>query len=158
MVEKWVEKCVENGRGPVGMSRGPTSEVEKTIIRCFQKLIKLHEMTGNDQKSAWEHHLGVVTVIFIDLGRPGRSSGIIERDFDVGSQNAKVMRDAKTFCFSKFSKSHEISRNYWKWSETCLGASCGCWNGHFRSGSCMTFMRIPFGARSAAPRALRRRC
>ena len=29
---------------------------------------------------------------FIHLGRPGRSSGIIKRDFDVDSQNSKVMR------------------------------------------------------------------
>ena len=51
----------------------------------FPKVTKLHEMTGNVQKSVWEHHLGVGTAIFIDLGRPGRSSGIIERDFDVDS-------------------------------------------------------------------------
>ena len=47
-VEKWIEKLVENGRRPVGMSRGPTSEVEKIKnIWFIQKLIKLHEMTGN---------------------------------------------------------------------------------------------------------------
>ena len=42
-------------------------------------------MTGNDKQSVWEHHLGVGPAIFIDLGRPGRSSGIIERDFYVDS-------------------------------------------------------------------------
>ena len=56
-----------------------------THFRKFPNVTKLHEMTGNDQKSVWEHHLGVGTAIFIDLGRPGRSSGIIERDFDVDS-------------------------------------------------------------------------
>ena len=81
-------------------------------FRKFPKVTKLHEMTGNDQKIVWEHHLGVGKVIFIDLGRPGRSSGIIERDFDVDSQNSKVMR--KSYFFSKFSKTHEISRNDWK--------------------------------------------
>ena len=49
-------------------------------------------MTGNDQKIVWEHHLGVGTAIFIDLGRSGRSSGIIDGDFGVDSQNSKVMR------------------------------------------------------------------
>ena len=72
-------------------------------------------MTGNDQQSVWEHHLGVGTVIFIDLGRPGRSSGIIERDFDVDSQNSKVMRN---FCFfrifRKVTKYHEMIGNYQK--------------------------------------------
>ena len=60
-------------------------------FRNFPKVTKLHEMTGNDQKMLWEHHLGVGTAIFIDLGCPGRSSGIIERDVDVDYQNSKVM-------------------------------------------------------------------
>ena len=47
-------------------------------------------MTGNDQKSAWEHHLGVGTINFGDLGCPGRYSGVLERDFDVDSQDPKV--------------------------------------------------------------------
>ena len=55
------------------------------IFENSQKSQKVHEMTGNDQKSVWEHHLGVGKVGFNDLGRPGRSSGIIERDFDVDS-------------------------------------------------------------------------
>ena len=93
----------------VGMSRGPTSEVEKIEnVRIFQKLIKLHEMTGNDQKSVWEHRLCVGKLMFNDLGRPGRSSGIIERDFDVDSYNSKVT------CFLKVSKSHEMIGHYQK--------------------------------------------
>ena len=32
-------------------------------------------MMGNDQKSAWDHHLGVRTINFGDLGCPGRYSG-----------------------------------------------------------------------------------
>ena len=52
-------------------------------------------MTGNDQKSVWEHHLGVGTAVFVDLGRPGRSSGVIEGYFEVDSQNSKVSQ--KTF-------------------------------------------------------------
>ena len=58
-------------------------------FRKFPKVTKLHEMTGNDQKSVWEHHLGVGKNIFIDLWRTGRSSGIIERDFDVDYQISK---------------------------------------------------------------------
>ena len=55
------------------MSRGPTSEVEKIEkFRFLQKFIKLHEMTGNDQKSVWECHLGAETIHFGDLGCPGR--------------------------------------------------------------------------------------
>ena len=72
------------------MSRGPTSEVEKIKqIRFFQKVIKLHEMTGNDQKSVWEYHLGVKSVYICDLGCPGRYSGVLETDFHVHSQISK---------------------------------------------------------------------
>ena len=75
----------------VGMSRGPTSEVEKNnIFQIFQKLIKLHEMTGNDQKSVWKCQLGDETIHFGDLGWPGRYSGVLESDFHVDSQNPKV--------------------------------------------------------------------
>ena len=49
-------------------------------------------MAGNDKKRLWEHHLGVGRALFNHLGRHGRSSGIIKRDFDVDSQNSKVMR------------------------------------------------------------------
>ena len=60
MSRKWSEN-VENH---IFSRRGPTSEVEKIEnFRFLQKLIKLHEMTGNDQQSVWEHHLGVGTVI-----------------------------------------------------------------------------------------------
>ena len=60
MSRKWSEN-VENH---IFSRRGPTSEVEKIEnFRFLQKLIKLHEMTGNDQKSVWEHHLVVGTVI-----------------------------------------------------------------------------------------------
>ena len=78
--------------------RGPTSEVEKVEnFRFLQKLIKLHEMTGNDQKSVWEYHLGVRTVIFCDLGCPGRYSGVLEGDFHVDSQNPKVGYGGENF-------------------------------------------------------------
>ena len=87
----------------VGMSRGPTSEVEKTKkFRIFQKLIKLHEMIGNDQKSVWEYHLGAETIHFGDLGCAGRYSGVLEGDFHVDSQNPKVGMEAiflKIFTF-----------------------------------------------------------
>ena len=85
--------------------------MEAKVLKLFRKnpqVTKLYAMTGNDQKSVWEHHLGVGTAIFIDLGRPGRSSAIIERDFDVDSQNSKVMR--KRFFFRNVTKSLEIIR------------------------------------------------
>ena len=47
-------------------------------------------MTGNDQKIVWEHHLGIGTIIFCDLGCPGRYSRVLERYFDVHSQDSKV--------------------------------------------------------------------
>ena len=47
-------------------------------------------MTGNDQKSDWEHHLGVGTINFGDLGCLVRYSGVLEGDFHVDSQNPKV--------------------------------------------------------------------
>ena len=63
--------------------------------------------------------------------------------------------DAKLLIiFEKFQK----SRNDWKWPAKCLGTSFGCWNGDCRSASRLTFVRFPFGARSAAPRAFRRSC
>ena len=53
-------------------------------------------MTGNDQKSVWEYHLGAETIHFGDLGCPGRYSGVLEGDFHVDSQNPKVPeREAK---------------------------------------------------------------
>ena len=61
-----------------------------TFFQMFQKLIKLHEMTGNGQKSVWEYHLGAETIHFGDLGCPGRYSGVLESDFHVDSQNPKV--------------------------------------------------------------------
>ena len=67
-------------------------------------------MMGNDQKSAWYHYLGVRTINFGDLGCPGRYSGVLERDFDVESQDPKVEYGAEfVFCF--FFKSHKTSRN-----------------------------------------------
>ena len=33
------------------------------FFRKLPKVTKLHEMTGNDQKSVWEYHLGVGTMI-----------------------------------------------------------------------------------------------
>ena len=47
-------------------------------------------MTGNGQKSVWEHHLGVETIHFGDIGCPRRYSGVLEGDFNVDSQNPKV--------------------------------------------------------------------
>ena len=75
----------------VGMSRGPTSEVEKIKkFQIFQKLIKLHEMTGNEQKIVGGCHLGAETIHFGDLGCTGRYYGVLESDFHVDSQNPKV--------------------------------------------------------------------
>ena len=69
-------------------------------------------MAGNDKKRLWEHHLGVGRALFNHLGRPGRSSGIIKRDFDVDSQNSKVMRKSYFFIyFRKVTKYHEMIRN-----------------------------------------------
>ena len=53
----------------------------------FQKIIKLHEMTGNDQKSVWEYHLGAKALHFGDFGCPGRYYGVLEGDFHVDSHN-----------------------------------------------------------------------
>ena len=108
MSQKWVE----NGRGPVGMSRGPTSEIEKIENYIFfQKFIKFHEMTGNDQKSVWEYHLGVKMVNFCDLGCPGRYSGVLERDFHVYSQTSKVGSGGEILDFFIF---FEKSQNFMK--------------------------------------------
>ena len=94
MSRKWSEN-VENH---IFSRRGPTSEVEKIEnFRFLQKLIKLHEMTGNDQKSVWEYHLDVRTVIFCDLWCPGRYSGVLEGDFHVDSQNHKVGYGCENF-------------------------------------------------------------
>ena len=82
---------------------GPTSEVEKIEnFRFLQKLIKLHEMTGNDQKSVWEYHLDVRRVILCDLGCPGRYSGVLEGDFHVDSQNPKVGYGGENFKILSF--------------------------------------------------------
>ena len=35
------------------------------VLRKFPKVTNVYEMTGNDQKSVWEHHLGTGAVIFI---------------------------------------------------------------------------------------------
>ena len=59
-------------------------------LQLFQKLIKLHEMTGNDQTNVWECHLGAETIHFGDLGGPGRYSSVLESEFHVDSQNPKV--------------------------------------------------------------------
>ena len=59
-------------------------------FQISQKLIKLHEMSGNEQKSVWEYHLGAETINFGDLGCPGRYSGVLESDFHVDCQNPKV--------------------------------------------------------------------
>mgnify|MGYP001391583380 FL=1 len=88
---KMSRKWSENVENHIFSRRGPTSEVEKIeTFRFLQKLIKLHEMTGNDQKSVWEYHLGAETIHFGDLGCPGRYSGVLESDFHVDSQNPKV--------------------------------------------------------------------
>ena len=63
-------------------------------------------MAGNDQKSVWERHLGVGTINFGDLGCPRRYSAVLERDFDVGSQDPKVGYGAE-----KINKKHKTSRN-----------------------------------------------
>ena len=52
-------------------------------------------MTGNDQKSVWECHLGAETIHFGDLGCPRRYSAVLEMDFDVGSQDPKVWYGAQ---------------------------------------------------------------
>ena len=60
-------------------------------------------MVGNDQKSAWERHLGVGTMNFGDLGCSRRYSIVLESDFDVASQDPKVGYGAekiKNFRFS----------------------------------------------------------
>ena len=59
-------------------------------------------MTGNDQKSVWEYHLGVKMVNFCDLGCPGRYSGVLERHFHVDSQTSKVGYGGEIFDFFQF--------------------------------------------------------
>ena len=54
-------------------------------FRFFSKVTKLHEVIGNDQKSAWEHHSGVETSNFGDLPCPERYSGILEMGIRVES-------------------------------------------------------------------------
>ena len=72
-------------------------------------------MTGNDQKSVWEYHLGAETIHFGDLGCPGRYSGVLESDFHVDSQNPKVGYGGEIFdFFSKIPKSSNTSRNDWE--------------------------------------------
>ena len=66
-------------------------------FRKIPKVTKLHEITGNEQKSVWEHHLGAETIHFGDLGCPGRYSGVLEGDFHVDSQNPKVGMEAFFF-------------------------------------------------------------
>ena len=76
-------------------------------FRFLQKVVKLHEMTGNDQKSVWEYHLGAETIHFGDLGCPGRYSGVLEGNFHVDSQNPKVGYGGEKFeTKSKFFKSY----------------------------------------------------
>ena len=68
-------------------------------------------MAGNDQKSAWEHHLGVGTINFGDLGCPGRYSGVLERDFDVYYQDSKVGYGVeKLNIFDFFEKSQNFTK------------------------------------------------
>ena len=56
--------------------------------------------------------MGVGTAICIDLGRPGKSSGVIEGDFDVDYQNSKVRRKIQKFRnFRKITKYHEMIGN-----------------------------------------------
>ena len=47
-------------------------------------------MLANDQKTIWEHQLDVGTVLFCDLGCFRVYSVVLERHFDVDSQNSKV--------------------------------------------------------------------
>ena len=72
-------------------------------------------MTGNDQKSAWEHHLGVGTINFCDLGCPGMYSGVLEGDFHVDSHNPKVGHGGENFKnfrkVSKVTKVHVMTGN-----------------------------------------------
>ena len=69
-------------------------------------------MYRNDEKSAWEHHLGVVTIHFGDLGCPGRYYGVLERDFAADSQDPKVgYGGEKIKKIRKKIKSHKTSRN-----------------------------------------------
>ena len=69
-------------------------------------------MTGNGQKSVWEHHLGAETIHFGDLGCPGRYSGVLERDFDVESQDPKVGYGAEIVLkFANIFKSSKSSGN-----------------------------------------------
>ena len=70
-------------------------------------------MTGNDQTSVWEDHLGAETIHFIDLGCPGRYYGVLESDFHVDSQNSKVGYGGEHFDwfinFQKVTKLHEMT-------------------------------------------------
>ena len=72
-------------------------------------------MTGNDQKSVSEYHLDVRTVMFCDLGCPGRYSSVLESDFHEDSQNPKVGYGGEIFekirKFPKVTKLHEMTGN-----------------------------------------------
>ena len=68
-------------------------------------------MTGNDQKSAWEHHLGVRTINFGDLGCPRMYYGVPERDFDAESQDPKVGYGAERIFYLYF---FQTSQNFTK--------------------------------------------
>ena len=47
-------------------------------------------MIGNGQKSVWEHHVGIETIIFCDFWCLVRYSGVLEMDVYVNSQDPKV--------------------------------------------------------------------
>ena len=111
---------------------GTTRKVWSRKNRKFQILLKRHEMSGNDQKRAWERHLGAGTINFGDLGCRRSYSAVLDRYFDVASQDPKVVRSRKNRKCSISLKNHQSSRNGWKRSEKCLGASFGCWNDRFR--------------------------
>ena len=66
-------------------------------FRKVSKVTKIHVMTGNDQQSVWEYHLGVKRVKLCDLGCPGRYSGVLEGTFHVDSQNPNVGYGAEKF-------------------------------------------------------------
>ena len=70
-------------------------------------------MAGNDQKRAWERHLGVGTINFRYLGSHRRCSAVLESYFDVGSQDPKVGYGADFF-FDFLEKSQKFT----KWLET----------------------------------------
>ena len=86
------------------------------IKQNFTKITKLHEMIGYGQKNDWEHQFGVGTYVFDDLGCRGRYSLVFEKNVYVDAQNPEVGFGGEKNK-NKSSKSHNISRNDWKWPE-----------------------------------------